>query len=67
MVRAPHVVVEGVLAGDLDPAELALEHGNLGTPLLVFDSILLNLHLVPGPHLDVAGLAVQLLLVKPVE
>ena len=55
------MVVEGGLAGHLDQTQLALEHGHPGALLPVVCSLLVCLHLVPGAHPDVAGLAVEFL------
>ena len=61
VVLAPHVVVEGVLAMHLNQTKLTTKPLNLGAPLVV-GTILVGLHLVPGPDPHVANLAVQLLL-----
>ena len=55
----PHVVVQSVLAGDLDQAELALEDWHLAAPPPVLLPLLVSLHLVPGLHVDVTVRAVQ--------
>ena len=64
VVLAPHVVVERVLARHHNQAKWASKPLDLRALLLVFFSLLVRLHLVPGPDPHVAVFAVHLLLIE---